>query len=51
MMLHKDYARKSSVIKSLVVGVKGFDAQANWLAVNRQSQSTFDFDFGSWIRG
>jgi hypothetical protein len=30
--------------KSLVVGHKGPDAKTNSLAVNRQSQSNFDFD-------
>jgi hypothetical protein len=35
---HKDYYRKGSVEKkSLVVGLKGLDAKANWLEVNRQS--------------
>jgi hypothetical protein len=37
-MLHKDYDRKGSVEKlSLTVSLKGLDAKANWLAVNRQS--------------
>jgi hypothetical protein len=36
-MLHKDYYSKSSVKKSLVVGLKGPGAKKNWLAVNRQS--------------
>jgi hypothetical protein len=37
-MLHKDYYRKDSVEKkSLVVGLKGLDAKAKRLAVNRQS--------------
>jgi hypothetical protein len=48
-MLHKEYYRKGSVKKSLVVGLKGLDAKSNWLAVNRQSysksDSDFDFDF------
>jgi hypothetical protein len=35
-MLHKDYYRRSSVEKKiLVVGLKGLDAKTNWLAVNR----------------
>jgi hypothetical protein len=46
-MLHKDYARKGSVENnSMVVSLKGLDAKTNLLAVNRQSQSNFDFDFG-----
>jgi hypothetical protein len=36
-MLHKDYYRKSSAEKSVVVGLKGLDTKTNWLAVNRQS--------------
>jgi hypothetical protein len=27
------------------MGLKGFDAKMNWLVVNHQSQSNFDFDF------
>jgi hypothetical protein len=45
-MLHKDYYRRSSVEKKmLVVGLKGLDAKTNRLAVNRQSLRNFDFDF------
>jgi hypothetical protein len=36
-MLHKDYNRKCSVEKMLVVNIKGFVAKTNWLTVNRQS--------------
>jgi hypothetical protein len=43
-MLHKDYDRKGSVKKYLVVGLKGLDAKTNWLAVNCQSP---DFDLDS----
>jgi hypothetical protein len=44
-MLCKEYYRKSSVEKkSLVVGLKGLDAKTNWLVVNHQSWSNFDFD-------
>jgi hypothetical protein len=41
----KDYYRKCSVEKerSLAVSLKGLDAKTNWLAVNRQSSSKFDF--------
>jgi hypothetical protein len=42
-MLHKDYYRRSSAEKKiLVVGLKGLDAKTDWLAVNRQSKSNFD---------
>jgi hypothetical protein len=46
-MLYEDYYRKGSVgkTKSLAVSLKGLDAETNWLAVNRQSWSNFDFDF------
>jgi hypothetical protein len=27
------------------VGLKGLDAKTNWWAVNRQSESNFDFEF------
>jgi hypothetical protein len=43
-MLHKDYYRKSSVEKSMVVDLKRPDTKMNCLAVNRQSQCDFDFD-------
>jgi hypothetical protein len=44
-MLHKDYHRNGSVeIKTLVVSLKGPGPKKNWLAVNRQSQSDFDFE-------
>jgi hypothetical protein len=44
-MLHKDYDRKGAVEKTfLIVSLKGFVAKTNGLAVNRQSQSNFDFD-------
>jgi phosphoribosylaminoimidazole (AIR) synthetase len=37
-MLHKDYDRKGSVEKKmLVVSLKGLGGKTNWLAVNRQS--------------
>jgi hypothetical protein len=36
-MLHKDYDRKRSVEKSLVVSLEGLDAKMNRLVVNRQS--------------
>jgi hypothetical protein len=45
-MLHKDYYRNGSAEKSLVVSVKGLDAKTNWFAVNRQSSSNLDFEFG-----
>jgi hypothetical protein len=35
--LRKDYYRKSSVKKSLVVSLKGLDAKTNWFMVNHQS--------------
>jgi hypothetical protein len=45
-MLHKDYDRKGSVGKTiLVVSLKGFGARTNWLAVNRQT-----LEFGSVVR-
>jgi hypothetical protein len=31
--------------KSLLVGLKGLVAKTNWLTLNRQSESNFDFDF------
>jgi hypothetical protein len=36
-MLKKDYDRKGSVEKTLVVYFKEFGAKTKWLAVNRQS--------------
>jgi hypothetical protein len=36
-MLRRDYNRKGSVKKLMVVGLKGLDAKTNLLAVNRQS--------------
>jgi hypothetical protein len=36
-MLHKDYYRKGSVEKTLVVSLNGLEAKANRLAVNCQS--------------
>jgi hypothetical protein len=48
-MLHKDYDHKDSVEeKSLVVILKGLDAETNWLAVSRHSESNFYFDFDFW---
>jgi hypothetical protein len=45
-ILHRDYDHKGSVEKkSLVVSLKGLGAKTNWLAVNRQPQSNFDFGF------
>jgi hypothetical protein len=43
-MLHKDYNRKCSVEKSLIVKLEGLDAKMNWLAVNRQSWSDSGFE-------
>jgi hypothetical protein len=36
-MLHKNYDAGFQLQKSLVVGLKGFDARTNRLAVNGQS--------------
>jgi hypothetical protein len=38
-MLHKDCDRKDSVEEKnlLIVGLKGLDAETNWLALNRKS--------------
>jgi hypothetical protein len=46
-MLHKDYYRKGSTGgKNLwSLSLQGLDARTNWLALNRQSWSNFDFDF------
>jgi hypothetical protein len=44
-MLYMEYYRKVSVEKSLVVILKGLNANTNWLAVTSQSYSNFDFDF------
>jgi hypothetical protein len=42
-VLHKNYDLNGSVEKkSLFEGLKGLDAKTNWLAVNRQSQSSSD---------
>jgi hypothetical protein len=47
-MLHKDYDRKCSVKKRiLVVSLKGLVAKTNWLAVDRQPQSNSDSDCDS----
>jgi hypothetical protein len=47
-MLHKDYDRKGSVEKKImVVGIKVLDGKKNWLAVNRQLWSNSDSDTGS----
>jgi hypothetical protein len=43
-MLHKDYDRKCSVEKELVMSLKGLVTKTNWLAVNRQSKSNSDSD-------
>jgi hypothetical protein len=52
-MSHKDYDRKGSVKKILVVSLKGLGAKTKCLALNRLSQSNFnfDFDFGSGLFG
>jgi hypothetical protein len=45
-MLHKDYYRKcSSEKKLLVVSLKGLVAKMNWVAVNFQLQSNSDYDY------
>jgi hypothetical protein len=36
-MLHKEYYRKGSVKKSLIVDLKGLDARKKLLTINRQS--------------
>jgi hypothetical protein len=36
---------KVQLQESLVAILKGLGAKTNWLEVNRQSQSNFDFDF------
>jgi hypothetical protein len=41
-MLHKDYDRKGSVEKTLIVSLERLGTKTNWLAVNRQSQSNPD---------
>jgi hypothetical protein len=46
-MLRKDYNCKGSVAKkniSLVVNLKGLDAEMKHLAINHQSESNFDSD-------
>jgi hypothetical protein len=48
-MLHKDYDREGSVAKNkkktLVVSLKGLEANTNWSAVNRPSYCNSDFDW------
>jgi hypothetical protein len=45
LLVREDYDRSGSVEKKILdVSLKGLGAKMNWLVVNRQSYSNFDFN-------